>query len=214
MLDQTPECDNKLDGCDGGDDRGGVCDDAGDDELLHTYCSWHPMAGPVRPDCVADLELRGQDVTWEWSENAFDKASPGAFFRRTLTVDSDGRLAWAGSVVRTPKEIRRPAPPAAEEGGGRRLRACDLAVSSERTSGFNDEVKLHVRHAGSGSCIEYVGESLAESQSIRGLQTTAVRGDMVRIDFVYDTAENGSCHSCNVSKFVQLGAGGIEWVPC
>ena len=35
---------------------------------------------------------------------------------------------------------------------------------------------------------------------------------MVRIDFVYDTAENGSRHSVNVSKFVRLGTDGIEWV--
>merc|ERR1711970_1479901 len=95
-------------------------------ELQHKYCSTHPQAGPIRPDKVTDLrvepsaapQLSAGVVKWEWSENAFDQASPGAWFERTLASLTDGApLAWAGDVVRTPKpKARRPSPPAAEPG--------------------------------------------------------------------------------------------------
>ena len=46
---------------------------AGDDEVQHEYCLYHPMAGPVKPHAVTDLHLDGVTVRWEWSENAFDE---------------------------------------------------------------------------------------------------------------------------------------------
>eukprot|EP01048_Picozoa_sp_COSAG05_P019431 COSAG05_NODE_3041_length_2393_cov_149.284912_2_plen_239_part_00 len=188
-----------------------------EDELLHEYCAYHPMAGPVRPDRVYNLQLSGANVTWEWSENAFDLASPGAYFQRPLTIDAAGRLAWSGPVARTAKKLPRPKPPtqmpaAAAAVLQRCLLPKDLVLKQERrTVGLDDEVKVLISHAGTNSSLEWIGESTAESQSVRSLNATVVQDNMVRIDFIYQTAENGSRHAINVSKFVQLGPIGIKW---
>ena len=80
------------------------------DELSHEYCCYHPMAGPVRPDKVTNLRVDGDVIKWEWSENAFDLASPGAAFERPLSYERG--LAWAGPVVRTAKQSTTVAVPA------------------------------------------------------------------------------------------------------
>jgi len=65
----------------------------------HAYWCDHPMAGPIRPDCVTSLKVEEIDsglvVYFEWSENSFDLASPGAVFRRPIAL-KDGKLVWAG----------------------------------------------------------------------------------------------------------------------
>ena len=54
------------------------------------------------------------------------------------------------------------------------------------------------------------GSCWADNQSVRGLSTAQV-GGYVRVDFVMDTSECGDSHAFEVSKFVKLGAAGIEW---
>ena len=186
------------------------------DELLHIFCSYHPQAGPVRPDSVSNLQVvegKHPEITWEWSENSFDVASPGAYFKRPLTVDGAGRLAWAGPVVRTAKEKSRPKPPTTTTTSVRQLLLKDLVLKDECwTEGMSeDRVKIVVSYG--GKTIDWIGTSGAESQSITLLKATAVEaGKMARIDFNYYTAENGSKHASDMSLFVQLGADGIEWV--
>jgi hypothetical protein len=259
----------------------------GDEEVSHSYCSTHPMAGPVRPHAVTNLRLDGVTVRWEWSENAFDKASPGAFFARQLEAEPGGGLAvplaWAGEVVRTPKEIQRPVMPAgctavpglAEDkaaygspSASPRVNAdtranllakytfpkLDPALAQQpsptRFSGLlrgdagdtigppplsnvaaaagnvvarhecwnehgNDHVKVVVSHATSGSSLEWLGTSYAESQSIRGLQTRAAdQPGFVWVEFVYDVSENGDGHAWNKALLVTLKEGKLAWVPC
>ena len=84
------------------------------DEVDHEFCCYHAIAGPVRPDAVTNLRVDAHDkdpllvVKWEWSENSFDLASPGACFERSLTYE--GGLAWAGPVTRTAKAAPKPPP--------------------------------------------------------------------------------------------------------
>jgi len=190
-------------------------------ELQHEYCSTHPQAGPIRPDKVTDLrvepsadpQLSGGVVKWEWSENAFDQASPGAWFERTLASLTDGApLAWAGDVVRTPKpKARRPSPPVAEPGALPLLLA-DVRADSIYTNEYGeDRVAVHVRHAPSGSSLTWEGTSDAKNQSLSQFSTSIVDG-AVAIEFVYRTGENGSWHSSNMCLYVRLGAGAkLEW---
>jgi hypothetical protein len=182
------------------------------EELLHGYAAYSPQAGPVRPDRVYNLRLCGTNVMWEWSENAFDLASPGACFSRPLTLNTDGQLDWAGPVVRTPKLRLALEPPTAVQQPTRPLRPAEIVVTTEWKSGFNDEVKVLVSHAASASKLEWVGGSSAESQSLRALKKSVASDGMVRIEFVYHTSENGSSHAVNMTLFVQLGTAGIEWV--
>mmetsp|Transcript_19655 Transcript_19655/g.41096 ORF Transcript_19655/g.41096 Transcript_19655/m.41096 type:complete len:223 (-) Transcript_19655:216-884(-) len=186
------------------------CKDNNEEVLFHDYCSYHPQAGPVRPDAVTNLQLIGRNVTWEWSENSFDLASAGAIFQRPLATNAAGMLTWAGPVVRTAKEkdIPKPPNPAASS---MPLLPRDLVVEDEYISGFNDDVKVHVTHARSNTKLTWDSKSDAESQSIRLLKTTAVKDGMVRIDFTHYMAESGSSHTVNMSLFVQLRADGIAW---
>ena len=177
-------------------------------ELVHSYCSYHSMAGPVRPDSVQNLHLAGDMVKWSWSENSFDKASAGAYFERQVTFE-DGKLAWAGPVVRTPKVRARAVPPVS---AGRPVRLEDMQVQPkwEHTYG-DDKVAIHVTHAASGSVLVWDGTSTAENQSIDQLRTRVVNG-LLHIEFVYRTSENGSRHVSNWDLFVKLGDSGLlEW---
>ena len=184
------------------------------DELVHEFCAYSSAyGGPVRPDAVTGLRAEQIDkgratVRWEWSENSFDLASPGAYFERELTLDP---LAWAGPVRKTPKT--KPVAPAPKVEVSRELRARDVAVKSEwRQNGCDDEWEIHVSHAATGTKLVWKGTSTAENQDIKKLRHVGADG-MVRVDFAYYVGENGSNSASDRSLFVKLGETGIEWVP-
>ena len=184
------------------------------DELVHEFCAYSSAyGGPVRPDPVTGLraEPTGNGratVRWEWSENSFDLASPGAYFERDVVLEP---LAWDGKVRRTPKT--NPVAPAPKVAVSRELRAADVTVKSEwRQNGCDDEWEIHVSHAPTGTKLVWKGTSTAENQDIKKLRHVEVDG-VVRIDFVYYVGENGSNSSSDRSLFVKLGETGLEWVP-
>jgi len=184
------------------------------DELVHEFCAYSSAyGGPVRPDPVTGLRAEQIDkgratVRWEWSENSFDLASPGAYFERDVILDP---LAWAGPVRKTPKTKRVAPAPKVEV--SQELHARDVAVKSEwRMNGCDDEWEIHVSHAPTGTKLVWKGTSTAENQDIKRLRHVGADG-MVRIDFVYYCGENGSNSASDRSLFVKLGETGIEWVP-
>ena len=184
------------------------------DELVHEYCLYSSAyGGPVRPDPVTGLRAEQIDkgratVRWEWSENSFDLASPGAYFEREVILDP---LAWAGPVRKTPKT--KPVAPAPKVAVSRELHAKDVTVKSEwHQNGCDDEWEIHVSHAATGTKLVWKGTSTAENQDIKKLRHVKAEG-VVRIDFVYYVGENGSNSASDRSLFVKLGAKGIEWVP-
>ena len=186
------------------------------DELVHEFCAYSSAyGGPVRPDPVTGLRAEPTGggratVKWEWSENSFDLASPGAYFARDVIVE-EGRLAWAGPVRKTPKT--KPVAPAPKVEVSQELRAADVAVKSEwRMNGCDDEWEIHVSHAPTGSRLVWKGTSTAEHQDVKTLRHADAEG-MVRIDFAYYVGENGNNSASDRSLFVTLGAKGIEWVP-
>ena len=193
-----------------------VVSTANGDELVHEYCLYSSAyGGPVRPDAVTGLraeQVGGGRATikWEWSENSFDLASPGAHFERDVIVE-EGRLAWAGPVRKTPKT--KPVAPAPKVEIDAPLRAADVTVKSEwRQNGCDDEWEIHVSHAATGTKLVWKGTSTAENQDIKKLRHVGVDG-LVRVDFVYYVGENGSNSASDRSLFVKLGAKGLEWVP-
>ena len=158
------------------------------DELVHEFCAYSSAyGGPVRPDPVTGLRAEQIDkgratVRWEWSENSFDLASPGASFERVVIVN-EGRLAWAGPVRKTPKT--KPVAPAPKVEIDAPLRAADVAVKSEwRQNGCDDEWEIHVSHAATGTKLVWKGTSTAENQDIKKLRHVEAEG-VVRIDFAY-----------------------------
>jgi len=184
------------------------------DELVHEFCAYSSAyGGPVRPDPVTGLRAEQIDkgratVRWEWSENSFDLASPGAYFEREVILDP---LAWAGPVRKTPKT--KPVAPAPKVAVSRELHAKDVTVKSEwHQNGCDDEWEIHVSHAPTGSRLVWKGTSTAENQDIKKLRHVGADG-MVRIDFAYYVGENGNNSASDRSLFVKLGAKGIEWVP-
>ena len=183
-------------------------------ELVHEYCLYSSAyGGPVRPDPVTGLRAEPTGggratVKWEWSENSFDLASPGAYFARDVILDP---LAWAGPVRKTPKT--KPVAPAPKVEVSQELRAADVAVKSEwRMNGCDDEWEIHVSHAPTGTRLVWKGTSTAEHQDVKRLSHVEAEG-MVRIDFVYYAGENGNNSASERSLFVKLGETGIEWVP-
>ena len=194
-----------------------VVSTANGDELVHEYCLYSSAyGGPVRPDPVTGLRAEPTGggratIKWEWSENSFDLASPGASFARDVIVNDEGRLAWAGPVRKTPKT--KPVARAPKVEAARELRARDVAVKSEwRMNGCDDEWEIHVSHAATGTKLVWKGTSTAENQDIKKLGRVDADG-VVRIDFVYYAGENGNNSASDRSLFVTLGAKGIEWVP-
>jgi len=190
------------------------------DELVHEFCAYSSAyGGPVRPDPVTGLRAEQIDkgratVRWEWSENSFDLASPGAYFERDVILE-EGRLAWDGKVRKTPKT--KPVAPAPKvevsQEVSQELRAATVTVKSEwRQNGCDDEWEIHVSHAPTGTRLVWKGTSTAENQNIKKLLHADVDG-IVRIDFVYYVGENGNNSASDRSLFVKLGAKGIEWVP-
>ena len=183
------------------------------DELVHEFCAYSSAyGGPVRPDPVtglrAELDKGRATVRWEWSENSFDLASPGAYFERDVILEP---LAWAGPVRKTPKT--KPVAPAPKVEVSQELRAADVAVKSEwRQNGCDDEWEIHVSHAPTGTRLVWKGTSTAENQNIKKLLHADVDG-VVRIDFVYYVGENGNNSASDRSLFVKLGETGLEWVP-
>ena len=191
-----------------------VVSTANGDELVHEYCLYSSAyGGPVRPDAVTGLRAEPTGggratVRWEWSENSFDLASPGASFERDVILDP---LAWAGPVRKTPKT--KPVAPAPKVEVSRELRAADVAVKSEwRMNGCDDEWEIHVSHAATGTKLVWKGTSTAENQDIKKLNHADVDG-VVRVDFAYYVGESGSNSASERSLFVTLGAKGLEWVP-
>ena len=191
-----------------------VVSTANGDELVHEYCLYSSAyGGPVRPDPVTGLRAEPTGggratVKWEWSENSFDLASPGAYFARDVILDP---LAWAGPVRKTPKT--KPVAPAPKVEVSQALRAADVAVKSEwRMNGCDDEWEIHVSHAATGTKLVWKGTSTAENQDIKKLSHADVDG-VVRIDFAYYVGENGNNSASDRSLFVKLGETGIEWVP-
>ena len=191
-----------------------VVSTANGDELVHEYCLYSSAyGGPVRPDAVTGLRAEPTGggratVRWEWSENSFDLASPGASFERDVILDP---LAWAGPVRKTPKT--KPVARAPKVEAARELRARDVAVKSEwRMNGCDDEWEIHVSHAATGTKLVWKGTSTAENQDIKKLRHVGADG-VVRIDFVYYVGENGNNSASDRSLFVKLGPKGLEWVP-
>ena len=191
-----------------------VVSTANGDELVHEYCLYSSAyGGPVRPDAVTGLRAEPTGggratVRWEWSENSFDLASPGAYFERDVILEP---LAWAGPVRKTPKT--KPVAPAPKVEVSQELRAADVAVKSEwRMNGCDDEWEIHVSHAPTGSRLVWKGTSTAENQDIKKLRHVGVDG-LVRVDFVYYVGENGNNSASDRSLFVKLGETGLEWVP-
>jgi len=186
---------------------------AANGELVHEYCLYSSAyGGPVRPDPVtglrAELDKGRATVRWEWSENSFDLASPGAYFERDVVLEP---LAWDGKVRKTPKT--KPVAPAPKVEVSQELHAKDVAVKSEwRMNGYDDEWEIHVSHAPTGTKLVWKGTSTAENQDIKGLNHSEAKG-MVRIDFKYYAGENGSNSASDRSLFVTLGPKGLEWVP-
>ena len=124
-------------------------------ELVHEYCLYSSAyGGPVRPDPVTGLRAEPTGggratVKWEWSENSFDLASPGAYFARDVIVE-EGRLAWDGKVRKRPRT--KPVAPTPKVELSRELHAKDVTVKSEwRQNGCDDEWEIHVSHAPTGS---------------------------------------------------------------
>ena len=166
--------------------------DSGED-LLHEYCAYYIG---VRPDRVTDLRLEGSTVKWEWSENAFDLASPGACFERALALES-GRLVWAGDVVRTPKPKRQAEPPAAPV--EQRLLQSDISVKHEWVRDWGQErVRIIVTHPRSGT--ELVWKS--QEHSSRPTTSRCARwgaGRWLRPrGFCDNGSESGDKHACNM----------------
>ena len=191
-----------------------VVSTANGDELVHEYCLYSSAyGGPVRPDAVTGLRAEPTGggratVRWEWSENSFDLASPGASFERDVILEP---LAWAGPVRKTPKT--KPVARAPKVEIGATLRAADVAVKSEwRMNGCDDEWEIHVSHAATGTKLVWKGTSTAENQDIKKLRHVGADG-VVRIDFVYYVGENGNNSASDRSLFVKLGPKGLEWVP-
>ncbi len=189
---------------------------AASDELVHEFCAYSSAyGGPVRPDAVTGLRAEQIDkgratVRWEWSENSFDLASPGAYFARDVIVE-EGRLAWDGKVRKRPKT--KPVAPAPKVEVSQELRAADVAVKSEwRQNGCDDEWEIHVSHAPTGTKLVWKGTSTAENQDIKKLGRVDADG-VVRIDFAYYVGENGNNSASDRRLFVKLGAKGLEWVP-
>jgi len=182
--------------------------------LVHEYCLYSSAyGGPVRPDPVTGLRAVQIDkgratVRWEWSENSFDLASPGAYFERDVILDP---LAWAGDVRKSPKT--KPVAPTPKVEVNHVLRAEDVAVKSEwRQNGCDDEWEIHVSHAATGTKLVWKGTSTAENQDIKKLRHVDAEG-LVRVDFAYYVGENGNNSASDRSLFVKLGETGIEWVP-
>ena len=191
-----------------------VVSTANGDELVHEYCLYSSAyGGPVRPDAVTGLRAEPTGggratVRWEWSENSFDLASPGASFERDVILEP---LAWAGPVRKTPKT--KPVARAPKVEIGATLRAADVAVRSEwRMNGCDDEWEIHVSHAATGTKLVWKGTSTAENQDIKKLSHVDA-GGVVRVDFAYYVGENGNNSASDRSLFVKLGPKGLEWVP-
>ena len=158
-----------------------VVSTANGDELVHEYCLYSSAyGGPVRPDAVTSLRAEPTGggratVRWEWSENSFDLASPGASFERDVIVNDEGRLAWAGDVRKTPKTKPVARVPKVEVGAT--MRAADVAVKSEwRMNGCDDEWEIHVSHAATGTKLVWKGTSTAENQDIKKLRHVGADG--------------------------------------
>ena len=180
-------------------------------ELLHTYCTYHPQAGPVRPHPVTGLCIEGSTVKWEWSENAFDRSSPGAFFQRPFTLTGPNEFAWSGPVVRVQKV--RPAPNVPKLPKNHLALPLE-AVAVHQESLGSDEVRIHVRHIPTNTTLVWDGTSTAEFQSITRLRTSAKNGQVI-VEFNYQMSENGSHNCCAMTLVVRSknnnNGNGIEW---
>lgn len=152
----------------------------------HEYCCYHPQAGPVRPDPVTRLvveeDAMGPVVTWEWSENSFDLASPGVTCRRPVRLEG-GKLTWAGPCrsVKKVKPIVVKPPPAAPLAAAEEVGATDL----------DSEVRgedLFIKHAPSSSAVEFSGS--ADDNRYENVKFTQA-GGYARVEFRVRWRESG-----------------------
>jgi hypothetical protein len=216
---------------------GRMAPDRSREELLHTYCTYHSMAGPVRPDPVRNLRIEDGKVKWEWSENSYDKASPGACFERPLMGDNRNNmteefptsatslvacatpsqkglphatpLAWAGPAVRVPKVKSAPKVPELPKSGQREWPKLAVEAVTVRTeSPANDERRVRVTHKPTGKDIIWEGTSTAEFQSISGMRCSSSADGQVVVQFNYFCSENGDTHCPTITLVVRSLAGG------
>jgi len=172
----------------------------------HEYCCYHPMAGPIRPDPVTNLTVEEVNssliVKWEWSENSFDLASPGAIFRRSISLHGS-KLAWAGPC-RSEKKVRpkKVVPPPAVP-----LTLAEEVLAADLTYNTGGE-HLLIKHAPSGSVAEYEGP--AEFNSYQNVKLYQA-GGFVRVEFLMRCSENGDKFARDVTRFVKLNNGGLDW---
>lgn len=164
------------------------------------------MAGPIRPDAVTRLRLEIVDselvVKWEWSENSFDLASPGALFERPITVKDD-RLAWAGLCKSQKRQrLKRVVPPPVEP-----LTEAEAVYVLNLTHHVQGE-SLIIRHGPSGSTAEYEGP--AEDNRYQNVTFTQ-DGAYVRLEFLMRCSENGDKSVRNVTRFLKLKDGRLSW---
>merc|ERR1712167_29216 len=109
-------------------------------------------------------------VKWEWSENSFDRASPGAYFERDVILDP---LAWAGDVRKTPKT--KPVAPAPKVDVSHAATGTKLVWKGTSTAENQDVKKL--RHVDVDGVVRidfvyYCGENGSNSASDRSLFVT------------------------------------------
>jgi len=175
--------------------------------IEHVYCRYHPLAGPITPDPVQNLrvEKAGSQlvVMWEWSENSFDVASPGAFFKRPVLLD-DEAFKWASSctyVKKAPPPRPRPEPPSLQLAPEEELCVADVVIS--------DQGAIVVQHK--QSCSEVRHELGEDGRSFFDLELTQA-GGYVRAQFRERCKYQRDVWVSNHCRFVKLCAGHLVWV--
>merc|ERR1711879_1110310 len=164
------------------------------------------MAGPVRPDPVTCLAVEedtsGLAVKWEWSENSFDLASPGASFRRPVCLKG-GILAWAGPCmsVKKVKPVLVKPPPSAP------LAAAEEVCSAHLIYDARGE-DLLVKHVPSSSVVEYSGSAEFNTYQI---VTFSQAGGYARVEFRVRWKESGERGVSEITRFLKLSDGRLAW---
>ena len=183
-------------------------------QVEHEYCCYHPMAGPVRPDPVTNLRLEGGQVKWEWSENAFDLASPGSCSERPLQI-KDNVLEWSGPVQKTAKPKRRSPEPTKVLAETERLRAQDLELKDGDDPDGGSKKAVIVTHKPTGTSVKW-GDWYWDDTYVRNLKCADTGKGYVAVEFVHYGNESGEKWARNVCVYVKLGSSengsALQWV--